>query len=25
LKVAGTGTLHQIGPAFTYEVRYVCR
>jgi hypothetical protein len=25
LKVSGTGTMHQVGPAFTYEVRYVCR
>jgi hypothetical protein len=25
LGVAGTGTMHQVGPAFTYEVRYVCR
>jgi hypothetical protein len=25
LGVAGTGSMHQVGPAFTYEVRYVCR
>jgi hypothetical protein len=25
LRVAGTGTMQQVGPLFTYEVRYVCR
>lgn len=25
LKVAGTGTMHQVGPFITYEVKYVCK
>jgi hypothetical protein len=25
LDITGVATLHQIGPAFTYEVQYVCR
>ena len=25
LAVSGTGTLHQVGPGITYEVRFVCR
>ncbi len=25
LAITGTGTLHQVGPAITYDVRYTCR
>jgi hypothetical protein len=25
LRIAGTGTMRQVGPTATYEVRYVCR
>jgi hypothetical protein len=25
IKASGAGTLHQVGPMMTYEVRYVCR